>query len=475
MTSNPTSSFICKIYNNTICLRESLYNVDIKRVIKEVDANNVKYKTIIKLAKLNIYLKPSKVVNKILFESENLDFLENRHISCPKNTKHLTYKQSVFFIRRKKINDNLSRHELINILKDDLSNRNKQGILFKVDKLIPCKKILTGLPVTKFYRDSYIPVNEIELNNEVFDFPFNDFPEGLILAGGCFFNPSHDYDVFIYKNHEAIFDKFCELGTMKVRRPYCVDFELGYFEKVQVILKKYSTISEILYGFDLGSSQIGYDGKTFYLTILSKFALKTNFNILDTTKRSKTYEHRIDKYIAKGFETLLPFSKDDMYIDYMISDSYGSCETSHNLINLAYSKGLTENFNINYPPIYYPLYGSLVSKIYWLTKMGADIDSLDTRKCQCEIFNKLMKEYKQIDPPITWQINESDTELTPWLHPIYKSDSEWYKEHYYPPWTLKNAEWRNEEVFISLFVYLKDDLILDLICKIIEMYDALSY
>lgn len=108
---------------------------------------------------------------------------------------------------------------------------------------------------------------------------------------------------------------------------------------IQIILRQYKTIAEILYGFDVGSSQIGYNGflffffsflshssllflphfyrcfhsllmifclcfledlyfagKTLFLTELSSYSFRTGCNIIDTSRLSPTYEVRMKKY-----------------------------------------------------------------------------------------------------------------------------------------------------------------------------------
>jgi len=74
----------------------------------------------------------------------------------------------------------------------------------------------------------------------------------------------------------------------------------------QIIFRVYQTASEILHGFDLGSSSIGFNGQELYFTTLSKFCYEYNCNIIDTTRRSTTYEHRLKKYFERGFEIIMP-------------------------------------------------------------------------------------------------------------------------------------------------------------------------
>ncbi|AGC01925.1 ankyrin repeat protein [Acanthamoeba polyphaga moumouvirus] len=76
--------------------------------------------------------------------------------------------------------------------------------------------------------------------------------------------------------------------------------------KVQLIFRLYKSISEILHGFDLGSSAVGFDGKQVYFTSLGKFCHEYSCNIIDTTRRSTTYEYRLIKYFDRGFNIVLP-------------------------------------------------------------------------------------------------------------------------------------------------------------------------
>src|SRR5690606_20981381 len=75
---------------------------------------------------------------------------------------------------------------------------------------------------------------------------------------------------------------------------------------IQIIYRLYTSKSEILHGFDIGSSAVGYDGKYVYFTSLSKFAYEYGCNIVDISRRSTTYEQRLIKYLKRGFKIILP-------------------------------------------------------------------------------------------------------------------------------------------------------------------------
>jgi len=75
--------------------------------------------------------------------------------------------------------------------------------------------------------------------------------------------------------------------------------------QIQFILRLYKSKSEILHGFDLGSSAFGFDGNNFWTTTLGKFALQYGANILDNSRRSTTYEKRIIKYLKRDYKLLM--------------------------------------------------------------------------------------------------------------------------------------------------------------------------
>ena len=75
---------------------------------------------------------------------------------------------------------------------------------------------------------------------------------------------------------------------------------------LQVVLRLYASPSEILHGFDLGASAAGFDGKSVWVTALGRFAFECGYNVVDTTRRSATYEARLEKYRNRGFDLILP-------------------------------------------------------------------------------------------------------------------------------------------------------------------------
>jgi hypothetical protein len=103
-----------------------------------------------------------------------------------------------------------------------------------------------------------------------------------------------------------VYKRELEYYTTKNNNVLTLVFESPFHMKYQIVFRLYSSISEILHGFDLGSSAIGFDGKDLLFTSLSKFAYEYRANIFDNTRRSTSYEYRLQKYFNRGFAIILP-------------------------------------------------------------------------------------------------------------------------------------------------------------------------
>ncbi|ARA71908.1 hypothetical protein BNJ_00066 [Kaumoebavirus] len=105
------------------------------------------------------------------------------------------------------------------------------------------------------------------------------------------------------------FTRFYPADVSAVRNNNCVTLRLEHgFPTIQFILRVYPNLGDILHSFDLGSSAVGFDktSSKIYFTTLSKFTYEVSANIIDTTRRSTTYEGRLVKYFEKGFDIILP-------------------------------------------------------------------------------------------------------------------------------------------------------------------------
>ncbi len=81
--------------------------------------------------------------------------------------------------------------------------------------------------------------------------------------------------------------------------------------KIQVILRLYSSASEVLHGFDLGSCAVGVTGDSegnlkLVTTSLGKFCLETCSNIIIPSRCSSSYLERLGKYLDRGYSIIMP-------------------------------------------------------------------------------------------------------------------------------------------------------------------------
>lgn len=75
---------------------------------------------------------------------------------------------------------------------------------------------------------------------------------------------------------------------------------------VQIVLRLYDSISQILTGFDVDVACVAYDGKQVYAAPRALTAFMTQANTIDLTRRSPSYENRLSKYSHRGFEVHWP-------------------------------------------------------------------------------------------------------------------------------------------------------------------------
>lgn len=77
--------------------------------------------------------------------------------------------------------------------------------------------------------------------------------------------------------------------------------------EVQLIMRNYRTVDEIIYGFDIAPSAVAWDGNAVYATIAARYAYYAGVFVPDVTRRRLTFETRIVKYtMRKSFAVVLP-------------------------------------------------------------------------------------------------------------------------------------------------------------------------
>ena len=147
--------------------------------------------------------------------------------------------------------------------------------------------------------------------------------DGIVLCGGGalwaymgYTTMPKDFDIFLYDSEQ-------DLANNKAKRMYKINEILNIIQshkliftfelvkgvitiilkdiEIQIILRDYFSISEILHSFDISSCAIAYDGKTTYFTKLAEWSLINHLNIILPEYRSSTYEIRLKKYFDRGF------------------------------------------------------------------------------------------------------------------------------------------------------------------------------
>ncbi|KAJ4295986.1 hypothetical protein N0V88_004688 [Collariella sp. IMI 366227] len=132
------------------------------------------------------------------------------------------------------------------------------------------------------------------------------------------FCPASDVDLFLYGlTEERAVEKIKEIETRVrdalltevtvVRTKHAVTICSQYPTRhIQIVLRLYNSVSEILTGFDIDCSGAAYDGKQVYCTPRALQSYMTQINHIDMTRRSPSYENRLSKYSHRGFEVYWP-------------------------------------------------------------------------------------------------------------------------------------------------------------------------
>ncbi|KXX77462.1 Ankycorbin [Madurella mycetomatis] len=132
------------------------------------------------------------------------------------------------------------------------------------------------------------------------------------------FCPASDVDLFLYGlTEEQAIEKIKDIETRvrdalltettTVRTKHAVTICSQYPTRhIQIVLRIYKSISEILTGFDVDCSGAAYDGKQVYCTPRALQSYMTQVNHIDLSRRSPSYENRLSKYSHRGFEVYWP-------------------------------------------------------------------------------------------------------------------------------------------------------------------------
>jgi len=130
--------------------------------------------------------------------------------------------------------------------------------------------------------------------------------------------PASDVDLFIYGlNEEQALEKIKQIErnvkdsilheTTTIRTKNAITIASQYPTRhIQIVLRLYDSVSQIITGFDVDSACVAYDGKQVYAAPRAITAFITQCNTIDLTRRSPSYENRLSKYSHRGFEAHWP-------------------------------------------------------------------------------------------------------------------------------------------------------------------------
>ena len=130
--------------------------------------------------------------------------------------------------------------------------------------------------------------------------------------------PASDIDLFLYGlNEEQAIEKIKQIErgikdsilseTTCIRTKNAITIASQHPTRhVQIVLRLYDSVSQIVTGFDVDCSCAVYDGKQVYAAPRAVAAFMTQCNTIDLDRRSPSYEYRLSKYSRRGFEIHWP-------------------------------------------------------------------------------------------------------------------------------------------------------------------------
>ncbi|KAI9664804.1 MAG: hypothetical protein M1821_006252 [Bathelium mastoideum] len=130
--------------------------------------------------------------------------------------------------------------------------------------------------------------------------------------------PASDVDLFLYGlDEQGAIEKIKRIEqsirdailteTTTIRTKNTITIASQYPTRhVQIVLRTYKSIAEILTGFDVDCACVAYTGTQVICAPRALAAYMTQINTVDLTRRSPSYENRLSKYSHRGFEIYWP-------------------------------------------------------------------------------------------------------------------------------------------------------------------------
>lgn len=130
--------------------------------------------------------------------------------------------------------------------------------------------------------------------------------------------PASDVDLFLYGlTEEQALEKIKQIErsikdsilheVTTIRTKNAITIASQYPTRhVQIVLRLYDSISQIITGFDVDCACAAYNGEQVFAAPRAVAAFVTQCNTIDLTRRSPSYENRLSKYSHRGFEVHWP-------------------------------------------------------------------------------------------------------------------------------------------------------------------------
>ena len=265
-----------------------------------------------------------------LVENEINNFNENEYLTCLANDTLSADKTSPHF-GLFSVFDNIDKFIAPKLTDDEKS---RQLLFTKCHKF---KNYTTGESVINSKQD-FEKYFDIITNNALLCINWNN----VLIAGGSILSmismvPSEykssdyklqewfknngnfgDIDIFLYgltdrQATKKIFEIYESIKNvipkdiLCVRGPRAITFVMGNpYRHIQIVLRNFKSISEILMSFDVDSCAFGYDGDKVWCTPRSQYAITRAVNTINIGKRSQSYEYRLAKYGKRGYAVYVP-------------------------------------------------------------------------------------------------------------------------------------------------------------------------
>lgn len=222
------------------------------------------------------------------------------------------------------------------------------------------------------------------------------------------FNNLPDIDLFLIQKEENADQLFQRvertIGWIKENRgivdmPYVSKNAVTILDKSgqewQIILRRYSTMDEILWGFDLACCQLLFDGNHLYTTEPGLLAFKYNITLVDVNAWYYCFEGRLAKYARKrGFFFYFWFIQEPWAIDCPAAGGFLGNKTGKNIR-------------------WYGTHGRLIIELPYMTLNDVcPVNLVDSEELtKLNRYNEVLSEAQRLDREIFYLSNQIKAKL----------------------------------------------------------------